>query len=120
MRARISPALPAATASGLMMEKVLSATTRSLHATLRTGSGAAGLLLAHDLGHRGPDVRRRLDHADAGVRHRLHLLRRRTLSPRDDGPGVAHPAAGGGRLPRDEAHHRLLDVGLHEGGRLLL
>src|SRR3989442_1086627 len=108
MRARISPACRAFTASGLMIENV------------RSVNGLTSALLLERFRHRGPDVRRGLHHPDAGLFHRLHLLGRGALAAGDDGPRVAHAPAGGGGLAGDEAHHRLPHALLHEGGGLLL
>src|SRR5438309_1019052 len=50
----------------------------------------------------------------------LHLLRRRSLSPGDDGPRVSHAAAWGRRLAANESDHGLLHPGADERGGFLL
>src|SRR5439155_1587938 len=50
----------------------------------------------------------------------LPLLRRRSLSPGDDGPRVSHAAAWGRRLAANESDHGLLHPGADERGGFLL
>src|SRR5882672_8445181 len=112
----MAPAWPAFTASGLMIENVLSLNGLTSFAAAESG----GRLFLEDRGDGGPEVGRGLDHPDPRVRHRTHLLGRGPLAAGDDGPRMAHAPPGRRGLPRDEADHRLLDLGLDEGGGLLL
>src|SRR5262249_31146490 len=97
-RARISPACPAFTASGLTIENVRSFTV------------ALPLLDLHRLRHGRPDVGRRAHDGDARRLHGLHLLLGRALAPGDDGPRVSHAPPRGRGLAGDESDHRLPDV----------
>ena len=96
--ARISPAWPAATASGLMMENVRSIA----HSRLV-------LNLFADVGGRGAD-------GDAGGLHGRDFVLGLAAAAGDDGAGVAHAAAGRRGLAGDEADDRLLHVLLDVGG----
>src|SRR5215471_12706756 len=89
-RARICPACPAFTASGLMIENV------------RSVMPSVPLVLESSRDGRA-DVRGRLDHVDARRLHRPHLFRGGALAARDDGPRVPHAAPGRGGLAGDEA-----------------
>src|SRR5437762_5713005 len=106
MRVRIWPATPLATASGLMIASVRSIIiAASLPEHLRDGRAHVG---------GAPDER------GPRLRQRGHLLRRRALAPRDDGPRVAHAPAGRRGLAADEGDDRLLHAAPDEGRRILL
>lgn len=63
--------------------------------------------------HLGADLVRGTDNMDARRRKRLKLRLRRIISPTNDRPRMAHPAAWRSRRPGDERHHRLLHIRLH-------
>src|SRR5437867_3150952 len=62
----------------------------------------------------------RIDDRHAGLAQRGDLLRRRSLSPRDDRPRVTHPAARWSGPSRNEGHERLREALAHPARRLLL
>ena len=88
-RDRIAPALPAFTASGLMIENVA-----------RPSVALPSYFFFSSVLDRRADVGRRLDDVDAGGLHRLHLLGRGALAAGDDRAGVAHAAARAARSGR--------------------
>src|SRR5687767_7563024 len=108
------PMAPLATASGLMIPNVLSmaicccSSSDFLLTCWRALLQKRGDRLA-EVGGGGGD-------GDAGGAHGGHLVLRSALAAADDGAGVSHAAARGGRHPGDEAGDRLLHVRLHEGG----
>src|SRR6267143_3598879 len=105
-RARIWPATPLATASGLMMASVRSIVMpASFPEHLRDGRAHVG---------GAPDER------GPRLLQRSHLLRRGALPSGDDGAGVAHASPGRRGLAADERDDRLLDAALDEGRRVLL
>src|SRR5579884_3497522 len=100
---RISPAWPAATASGLMIARV-----RSVAMNLC----GPGLLQARfdilaDVGGAGAD-------RDSGILQRADFVRRFPRPAGDDRAGMPHAAARRRRLAGNEAHHGLPHVRLNE------
>src|ERR1017187_6648436 len=138
--ARISPACPAATASGLMMEKVRCTLIIGLSALVETHkyggdnaglrrlpTGAQNTILPHKT-HRESqkfpqrlsqpalnllsDIGRRRAHRDACLFHGLNLVRGFTRPARDDRASVSPAPSGRRRLPGHESHHRFFHVRL--------
>ena len=110
MRDRIAPALPAFTASGLMIEKVRSVTIRSSSCYFFLSSFATAAPMS------AGDFTTWMPAASIAFIFSAAV----PLPPEMIAPGVAHAPARRRRLAGDEADDRLLHVRLHERGRLLL
>src|SRR5260221_4574130 len=95
-RARILPVWPAATASGLIIENVLSVIVVGLFLQPPRDR------LAH--------LRRRLHYGYSRCFHRLHLVGGRAFAARDDGAGMTHAPSGWRGLSGNETDYRLLHV----------
>src|SRR5207237_4111386 len=98
MRARISPASPRSTASGLVIANVRS---------------------AKDFPHLRAPVSGTLDHVHTRLRQRFHLLRRGALTAGDDRARVPHSSSWRRGLAGDEADDGLAEVLLDPRRRLL-
>src|SRR4029079_11719569 len=66
-------------------------------------------LASYRLSHPGSHIRRPLHDVDAGIRQRLHLFRRGTLTASDDRARVSHPASWRSSLPGDKPDHWLIE-----------
>src|SRR6185437_1475563 len=89
------------------------------HGCSTAASRADSLGLAEDACHRLANLRRRLHHVNARLRHRLHLALGGAFAAGDDRTGVSHAASWRRCLAGNKAHHRLLHIRLDELRSLL-